>query len=94
MNVRTDPGHKKSHELTEGEVQGLGREVSDDVGGVSSPEGDHTLLLVGTAEGITDAFVGGGKTALLDLGKCDVSDSEGADEKWALPSHPGSEQAA
>lgn len=52
---------------TEGKVQGLGGEVTDDVGGVSSPEGDETLIGVGTTESITDTLVRGGKTTLLDL---------------------------
>lgn len=52
---------------TEGKVQGLGREVPDDVGGVSSPERKDTLVAVSTGESITNALVGGGKTTLLDL---------------------------
>ena len=52
---------------TEGKVEGLGGEVTNDVGGVASPQGDKTLILVGTGESITDTLVGGGKTTLLDL---------------------------
>jgi len=52
---------------TEGKVESLGREVTNDVGGVSSPEGNDTLIAVGTAEGITNALVRSGKTTLLDL---------------------------
>jgi len=52
---------------TEGEVESLGREVTDDVGGVATPEGDETLLPVGAGEGIGDTLVGGGETTLLNL---------------------------
>ena len=53
--------------LTEGEVQGLGREVPDDVGGVTSPERDETLVTVGAGKAVTDTLVGLSKTTLLDL---------------------------
>ena len=56
-----------ANQLTEGKVQGLGGEVTDDVGGVSSPEGDETLIPVCTCEGITDALVRCRQTTLLDL---------------------------
>ena len=53
--------------LTEGKVQGLGGEVTDDVGGVSSPEGEETLVLVGTGEAVVNTLVRTGETTLLDL---------------------------
>ena len=56
-----------TQKLTEGEVQGLGGEVTNDIGGVASPEGDETLFLVGTSESVADALVGGSQTTLLDL---------------------------
>jgi len=37
-----------------GEVEGLGREIPDDVGGVSSPEGGETLLLDHSREAVLD----------------------------------------
>lgn len=81
--VRTRKSHERVDKRTEGKVKSLGGEVTDDVGGVSSPEGDETLLLVGTGESITDALVGGGKTTLLDLWKCDVSIAKCVqDERW------------
>lgn len=43
--------------VTESEVESLGREVTDDVGGVSSPEGGDTLLLGGTTEALDDTIV-------------------------------------
>ena len=52
---------------TESKVKCLRREVPDDVGSVSSPEGDKTFLSICAAEGITDALVRGGETTLLDL---------------------------
>ena len=63
--------------LTEGKVQGLGREVPDDVGGVTSPEGEETLVTVGTAKAVTDALVGLSETALLDLHAKDTTMSIG-----------------
>ena len=55
------------NQLTEGKVQGLGGEVTDDVGGVSSPEGEETLVLVGTCEAVGNTLVRTGETTLLDL---------------------------
>lgn len=52
--------------VLESKVQRLGREVPDDVGGVSSPEGDETLIGVGPGEAVRDTLVRGGKTTLLD----------------------------
>ena len=51
--------------VTESEVEGLGREVTDDVGGVTSPEGDDTLLSGSAAEAVDDAGVLAVKTASL-----------------------------
>lgn len=55
--------------LTEGKVQGLGREVTNDVGGVSTPEGDKALITVGADKAVGNALVGGSETTLLDLKK-------------------------
>ena len=52
---------------TEGKVEGLGWEVSDDVGSVSSPEREETLFTVCTRKSITDTLVWGSKTTLLNL---------------------------
>jgi hypothetical protein len=43
--------------VTEGEVQGLGREVTDDVGSVTSPQRHDTLGSSGTAEALRDTGV-------------------------------------
>jgi hypothetical protein len=51
--------------IAESEVQGLGREVTDDVGSVTSPEGENTLLLGGTAEALNDTVVLAVETAGL-----------------------------
>lgn len=67
-NMTSEDGQKRyPQRLTEGEVQGLRREVPDDVGGVTTPEGDETLITVGTREAVNDALVGGSQTTLLDL---------------------------
>ena len=66
-----DVGHEELQELSvlvslgelgldgvlEGEVEGLGREVPDDVGGVSTPEGLNSLLSGDTGEAVDDASV-------------------------------------
>lgn len=43
--------------VAESEVERLGREVTDDVGGVTTPEGEDTLVLSGTAEALANAVV-------------------------------------
>lgn len=43
--------------VTEGKVQSLGREVTDDVGSVTSPQGDDTLGGGGTTEAVGDTVV-------------------------------------
>ena len=53
--------------LTEGEVQGLGREVTDNIGSVTPPQRDQTLILVGTRETVNDTLVRMRETTLLDL---------------------------
>ncbi len=58
---------KEKGKRTEGEVQSLCREIPDDVGSVSSPEGHKAFLGVGTLEGIGNTLVRRGKTTLLDL---------------------------
>jgi hypothetical protein len=52
--------------VAESEVQGLGWEVTDDVGSVTSPQRDDTLLLCGSSEALNDAIVLAVKTASLD----------------------------
>lgn len=52
---------------TEGEVQSLGGEVPDDVGGISSPKRNKTFFSVCTTEGIRDTLVWGSETTLFDL---------------------------
>ena len=52
---------------TEGEVQRLCREVTDDVRSVTTPEREETLVGVGTTETVNNALVGRGETTLLDL---------------------------
>lgn len=60
-------GHVKTLKLTEGKVESLGGEVTDDVGSVTTPQGNDTLLSVDTSEAVGDTLVGGGETTLLDL---------------------------
>ena len=51
--------------VAESEVQGLGREVTDDVGSVTTPEREDTLVLSGTAEALANAVVLAVKTTGL-----------------------------
>ena len=43
--------------ITEREVEGLGWEVTDDVGRVTTPQREHALVLGGAAEALQDAVV-------------------------------------
>jgi hypothetical protein len=52
--------------VLEGEVERLGREVSDDVGGVTTPERGETLLVVRPGETIPDPLVRRRQAPLLD----------------------------
>jgi hypothetical protein len=52
--------------VTESEVQSLGREVTDDVGGVTTPQGHDTLSLSGTTEAVDDTVVLAVETASTD----------------------------
>lgn len=52
--------------VTEGKVEGLGREVTDDVGSVTSPESDNTLVGGGTLEAVANAGVLAVETTGLD----------------------------
>lgn len=54
---------------TEGEVQGLSGEITNDIGGVTSPEGNKTFFPVCTTKAIDDALIRGSKTALFNLSK-------------------------
>jgi len=51
--------------ILEGKVQGLGGEITDDVGQVSSPERDDTLLSSDTPGAIHDSLVGFSQTTAL-----------------------------
>jgi len=52
--------------VAESEVKSLGREVTDDVGGVSTPEGHGTLVSHGALEAVTNAGVAAVETTGLD----------------------------
>lgn len=52
---------------TESKVQRLGGEVPDDVGGVTSPERENTLVTSGTSKAVPNTLVGLGETTLFDL---------------------------
>jgi hypothetical protein len=43
--------------VAESEVQGLGREVTDDVGSVTAPQGENTLVLGSSAEALGNTVV-------------------------------------
>lgn len=58
-------GEHRLEGVTEGEVQGLGGEVTDDVGSVASPEGDGTLSSSGAAEAVNQTAVLAVETASL-----------------------------
>ena len=60
---------------TEGKVQRLRGEVPDDVGSVTSPEGENALVTSGTREAVTNALVGLSKTTLLDLLQGEIRDA-------------------
>jgi len=51
--------------IPEGEVEGLGWEVTDDVGRVTTPQGDNTLVASGTTEALDDTIVLAVQTARL-----------------------------
>ena len=80
--------------LTEREVQGLRREVTDNVGRVTSPQRNQTLILVSTRKAVDDALVGVRKTTLLDLER-KRSSAQGrvTTTERRVPSHPGFERA-
>lgn len=59
--------NRKLRRRTKGKVKGLRREVSDNVGGVPSPQRDDALFFDGTTESIDYAFVWSCKPTLLDL---------------------------
>jgi hypothetical protein len=59
--------------VLESKVQGLGGEVTDDVGGVTTPEGGQTLVGVGATEAVGDALVRVRETALLDPARVSFS---------------------
>jgi hypothetical protein len=57
----------KARRRTEGKVEGLCGEVSDDVGSITSPQGEETLLSVCASKSVSDALVGSSQTTLFDL---------------------------
>jgi hypothetical protein len=64
--------------VAESEVQGLGGEVTDDVGGVTTPEREDTLVLGGALEALGDTVVLAVETAglehlILEVGVSNVS---------------------
>ena len=66
--------------VTESEVEGLGGEVTEHVGSVTTPEREQTLVTVGTREAVRDALVRLSETALLDLQR-----GHGQDTRTAIP---------
>ena len=61
-------------------------EVPDDVGSVTTPEGDETLITVGTREAVNNTLVGLRETTLLDLqARTRSSEQSGSAEvKWKI----------
>merc|ERR1719187_663966 len=59
-------GEQGLHGVLEGEVEGLGGEVPQDVGEVPSPEGEEALSLEDPGGAVDDALVGLVEAALLD----------------------------
>jgi hypothetical protein len=64
--------------VAESEVQGLGGEVTDDVGGVTTPEREDTLVLGSALEALGDTVVLAVETAglehlILEVGVSNVS---------------------
>jgi hypothetical protein len=51
--------------VTESEVQGLGREVTDNVGSVTTPQRGNTFLCGGSSETLNDTIVFSVKTTRL-----------------------------
>jgi hypothetical protein len=54
--TQNDHAKKLTEVVLEGKVQSLSREVTEHVGGVTTPEGSETLVPVGPAEAVTDTF--------------------------------------
>jgi hypothetical protein len=52
--------------VLEGKVQGLGREVTDNVGSVTTPQGESTLVGDGALEAVTNTGVPAVETTALD----------------------------
>lgn len=52
--------------VAESEVQGLGGEVTDDVGSVATPQGEGALIGHGALEAVTNAVVAAVETTSLD----------------------------
>lgn len=71
--VRLLEAEERLEVVLEGEVKGLGGEVTDDVGGVAAPERGEALLGDDAGEAVTNALVGLGETALLDPRKQSAS---------------------
>lgn len=66
---------KRSHDCHGGlitfecKVQRLGGEITDDVGGVTTPEGKDTFFSGSTAETLNDTVITFGKTSGLNIGQ-------------------------
>ena len=52
--------------VAEGEVEGLGGEVTEHVGRVTTPQRENTLIFGGTAEALDDTLVPAVETTRLD----------------------------
>lgn len=71
--------------VTESKVQGLGREVSDDVGSVTTPQGQDTLVGGGTLEAVGDTGIAALETTGLDH----LILSRGLEQGCSLTRRPG-----
>ena len=58
--------------ILESKVQGLGGEVTKDVGGVASPEGEDTFIASRASEAFADTLVGASESTLLNLQRCQL----------------------
>lgn len=67
MRTCTSSDISRKNLLTEGKVQGLSREITNDVGCVAAPEGEKPLVTVSASKAIPDTVIFVAKTALLDL---------------------------
>ena len=66
ISIYTLKPRKKRGSRTEGKVQGLGREVTDNVGSVATPERDQAVIRIGATEAVHNTLVRARETTLLD----------------------------